>query len=304
MKLIPFLAKRPKLVIVPIGTEATGFVYLQKQGFITPNENPVDFQEQQRKQRRFFTAYNKRVKDLSKEMGLSQAEVRTKLAGLQTGDADPNAPKEAIVDTGESFLDYLDSDTLELMYQLQADARTLAIRAATYMLQHHAVVPVITRESSEPKSRELKIEGVTTPIGDGDVVRFGDYTVAVRGYANYGSEILEIKDAPIPLNKGEVGYLCDKATSQVKVGFPDWELKDTEDYIGEELISELYRFYQIEAGEAAEAQLEGEETKEVEIDEDVNFPLSTGARSSSDSSISDVPIPDSVPNNLEASLAD
>lgn len=291
MKIIPFLAKRPKLVVIPVGTEATGFVYLQKQGFITPNENPVDFQAQQRQQRKFFTAYNQRVKQLSSELGLSQAEVRTKLAGLQTGDADPDAPKDAIVDTGESFLDYLDSDTLELMYALQSDARTLAIRAATYMLQHRAAVPVVIREDAEPKARELKIEALTTPIGDGDVVRFGDYTFAIRGYANYGSEVLEIKDAPIPLKKGQVGYLCDRESAQVKVGFPDWELRDTEDYIGEELIAELYRFYQIEAGEAAEAQLEGEEVESEVGEADADFPSLTGDSSIIDSNISDAEIP-------------
>jgi hypothetical protein len=303
MKPIPFLAKRPKLTIIPVGTELTGVVYLQKQGYITPNENPVDFQEQQKKQRQFFTAYNGRVKQLAQELNLSQAEVRTKLAGLQTGEADPDSPKDAIVDTGESFLDYLDEKTLELMYQLQSDARTLAIRAATYMLQHRAAVPIVLREPAEPKARELKIEPLTTPIGADDVVRFGDYTFAVRGYANYGSEVLEIKDAPIPLSKGEVGYLCDKATSQVKVGFPEWELRDTEDYIGEELIAELYRFYQIEAGEAAEAQLEGEEVESEDDLGESTSPSLTGDSFTLDSSGSESETSDSMQPTLETSLA-
>lgn len=259
MKPIPFLAKRPTLQVVPVGSELTGYVYLQKQGYITPNENPVDFQEQQKKQRQFFTAYNSRVKQLAQELNLSQAEVRTKLAGLQTGEADPDAPKDAVVDTGESFLDYLDEKTLELMYTLQADARTLAIRAATYMLQHRAAVPVILREDAEAGTRQLKIEPLTTPIGTDDIVRFGDYTVAVRGFTNYGSSTLEVKDTPIPLKKGEVGYLCDRESAQVKVGTSDWTIKDTEDYIGEELIAELYRFYQVEAGEAADEVMSDEE---------------------------------------------
>lgn len=262
MKPIPFLAKRPALQVVPVGSEVTGFVYLQKQGFITPNENPVDFQEAQRKQRKFFTAYNKRVKQLAQELNLSQSEVRNKLTGLQTGDANPENG-EAVVDTGESFLDYLDSETLELMYELQSDARTLAIRAATYMLQHRAAVPVILREDAEAGTRQLKIEPLTTPIGTDDIVRFDDYTVAVRGFTNYGSSTLEVKDTPIPLKKGKVGYLCDRESAQVKVGTSDWTIKDTEDYIGEELIAELYRFYQVEAGEAADIDPEALEAGEV-----------------------------------------
>jgi hypothetical protein len=189
------------------------------------------------------------------------------------------------------------------MYALQADARTLAIRAATYMLQHRAAVPVVLREDSQPKARELKIEPLTTPIGADDVVRFGDYTFAVRGYANYGSEVLEIKDAPIPLSKGEVGYLCDKATSQVKVGFPEWELRDTEDYIGEELIAELYRFYQIEAGEAAEAQLEGEEVESEDDLGESTSPSLTGDSFTLDSSGSESETSDSMQPTLETSLA-
>jgi hypothetical protein len=261
MKPIPFLAKRPELKVSPVGTEATGFVYLQKQGFITPNENPVDFQEQQKKQRQFFTAYNARVKELSKELNLSQAEVRTKLAGLQTGDANPEGG-DAIVDTGESFLDFLDEKTLELMYQLQSDARTLAIRAATFMIQHRAVVPFTLREDAEPGSRQLKVDPISTPIGSGDILRFGDYTVVARGAANYNAMVIEVQDTPIALKKADVGYLCDRDTAQVKVGSSNWEVKDTEDNLGEELIAELYRFYQVEAGEAVDIDeakaLEGE----------------------------------------------
>jgi hypothetical protein len=326
MKSIPFLAKRPKLIVVPVGTEATGFVYLQKQGFITPNENPVDFQEAQRKQRKFFTAYNKRIKELSKELQMSQAEVRTKLGSLSTDksasdgmdiqkqamarwrrefrsqngrspntDEDLNQKAElrkAWVaefeeknlrspgsdeipeyffipsdEEDESMLDFLDDETLELMYSLQEDARTLAIRAATYMLQHRAAVPVVLRESAEVKARELKIEPISTLIAEDDVIRFytedGSYTVAVRSLANYGAETLQIKDSPIPLKKGAVGYLCDRESSQVKVGFPDWTVKDTEDHLGEALIAELYGFYQVEAGEAADI----DEAKAIEAGE-------------------------------------
>lgn len=303
MKPIPFLAKRPTLQVVPVGSELTGYVYLQKQGYITPNENPVDFQEQQKKQRQFFTAYNSRVKQLAQELNLSQAEVRTKLAGLQTGEADPDAPKDAVVDTGESFLDYLDEKTLELMYQLQSDARTLAIRAATYMLQHRAAVPVVLREPAEPKSRELKVEPLSSPIGNDDIVRFGDYTVAVRGFANYGASTLEVKDTPIPLKKGEVGYLCDRESAQVKVGFPDWTIKDTEDYIGEELIAELYRFYQVEAGEAADAAISDAEVENEDLGDSETSPLLTGGKSSSDSSISESEMSDSQQPILETNLA-
>lgn len=255
MKAIPFLAKRPEFVVVPVGTETTGFVYLQKQGFITPNENPKDFQELQKKQRQFFLAYNARVKELAKEKNMSVPEMRNFLNSLQGGEAG-----ETIVDTGETFTDYLDDKTAEIMFTLQEDARTLSIRAATYMLRHRAAVPVILREDAEPKSRQLKVEQISTPLGTGDILRFGDYTVVVRNFSNYNANVVEVEDIPIPLKKGEVGYLCDRETAQVKVGSPDWSIQDTEDYLGEDLVYELYRFYQVEAGEAADI----DETKELD----------------------------------------
>jgi hypothetical protein len=344
MKPIPFLAKRPKLVVVPVGTEATGFVYLQKQGFITPNENPVDFQEAQRKQRKFFTAYNKRIKELARDLDMSQAEVRTKLGSLSAGASasdgmdiqkqamarwrrefraqnkrSPNTDEDLTQkaelrkawvaefedkqgrspssdeipeyffipsdEDDETMIDYLDDDTLELMYSLQEDARTLAIRAATYMLQHRAAVPVIVREDADAGARQLKIEPLTTPMGSEDIVRFDDYVVAARGAANYGSELLDVKDTPIKLTKGQVGYLCDRASAQVKVGFLDWSVEDTENYLGEDLIGSLYGFYQVEAGEAADIsdemkELEGEVEIDAEGESEMTTPSLIGVQSS------------------------
>ena len=301
MKPIPFLAKRPELKIIPVGSDLTGYVYVQKQGFITPNENPKDYQMLQKKNREFFLAYNSRVKELAKEKEVSIPEMRKFLEELQGG-----KQGEASIDTGESFLDYLDDKTAEIMFTLQEDARTLAIRAATFMLQHRAAIPVILRESAEPKARELKVEGITNPLGAEDILRFGDYTVAVRNYANYGATNVEVKDIPVPLEKGTVGYLCDKSSAQVKVGFSDWSVDDTQNAIGEELIAELYRFYQVEAGEAADidnaGELEGAEVDEADLGE-ATTPLSTGETSILDSNGSDVETNDSMPKTLETSQA-
>ena len=57
------------------------------------------------------------------------------------------------------------------------------------------------------------------------------------------------------------------------------------------MIAELYRFYQIEAGEAAEAQLEGEEVESEVGEADADFPSLTGDSSITDSNISDAEIP-------------
>lgn len=288
MRVIPFLTKKPKIEIIPVGSDLTGYVYLLKRGFICPNENPVEHQEQAKKQRQFFTAYNKRVKDIAKEENMTPAAVRDMLSNLQAGERG-----EVAVDDGKSLLDYLDEQTLELMYTLQEDTRTLAIRAATFMLQYRAATPVVLKNDAEAGSRKLVVEPLSLPLGAGAKLRFDDYEIEVRDFANIGETSVMVKDLPVPLKAAQVGFLCDSETSQIKVGFPDWTVEDTSSNIGEELIAELYRFYQVEAGEAAELEDVAElpEGEEVESDEAGEPQSSTGVQSTSDSSTSDVPIP-------------
>lgn len=285
MKVIPFLAKKPKIVMVPVGNDLTGTVFLLKRGYISPSESPVDYQTLERNRRKFFVAYNARVKELAKERNESIAETRKYLESLQGGEQG-----DVQIDTGETFMDALDDETLEVMFRLQEDTRTLSIRAATYMLKYRAAIPVILTKNAEAGSRKLSVEPLTNPIGSGDLVRFDDYIVKVRDYANYGSETLMVEDLPIPLTVKSVGYLCDRDTSQIKVGFSDWTTDDTSELIGEELIAQLYQFYQVEAGEAVNENALPEGNEEI-VEEMGESLLSSGETYTSDSNISVVPTP-------------
>jgi hypothetical protein len=87
-----------------------------------------------------------------------------------------------------------------------------------------------------------------------------------------------------------VGYLCDRDTSQIKVGFSDWTTDDTSELIGEELIAQLYQFYQVEAGEAVNENALPEGNEEI-VEEMGESLLSSGETYISDSNISVVPTP-------------
>ena len=289
MRPVPFLAKKPKVDIVPVGSPLLGGVlYLQDKGpnSLTPNENPLDDQQQRAKQQKLAIALEKRVKEIAQEKNISKVEARKKLYGSQIQRAD-----EVEVDEDEgSFFDYLTETEQKLVFDLEEDQKTIKIRAATRMIQYRAAIPVVVKEAAEAKSRELKVEPLSTPLGDNDVIRFGEYTIALRNYAGYGSERIEVKDTPIPLNPGDVLFLCDSATSQVKVGYDGWTEEDTKSYLGENLIVAIHEFYMVQAGEAvneAEALPEGEEV-DVEDMGETQSPSSTGETSFSDSNTSDV----------------
>jgi len=289
MKPIPFLAAKPKVEIVPVGSPSIGgILYLQSKGAssLTPNENPIDDQELRKRQQKLAIALEKRVKEIAQEKNISKAEARKKLYGSQVKQAG-DEPQVEVDDNEEGFFDFLGPDEQKLVFDLEEDSKTIKIRAATRMIQYRAAIPVIVREPAEAKSREIKVEPLSHPLGSGDVVRFGDYVVALRNHAGYGAERIEVQDTPIPLKQAEVGYLCDSASSQIKVGFPEWTEEDTKDLLGEQLILAIHDFYMVEAGEAVDEKLpEGEEVTEESVGEQTS-PSSIGDESSSGSNTSD-----------------
>lgn len=302
MKYAPFLAKKPKAVIVPVGSpEMGGVIYLEKRGkaSLTPNENPVDDQALERKQRKLAIKLEARAKIMAREKEISVAEARKKLFGSNTKSADPENQTEVDSnETEETMFDFLSEDEQTMVFDLQEDQRSLAIRSATRMIQYRAAIPVIVREKAQAGVRAIKVESTTCLLGKGDLIRFNDYTVAVRNFASIGSEVVEVEDTSFPLNEGEVGFLCDRDTARIKVGFGEaseldpekgWSEKDTKDNISEQLIVEIVNFYRYEAGIDVDdiKELEGE----VEIDEEGESPSLTGEPYITVSSTSDAETP-------------
>ena len=253
-KLLPFVNK-PAEEIEVVGNENTGLLYLLKRHGVTPNENPSDFQEQQKKQQKFLLRLNKRIKELAREEKVPVHVMRKRVMGAEapekSADEEGSTAVE-VVDTDEQrMFDYLDEQTTELLFNLQEDKAKLAIRAATYMLKYRVVFPIVSLSNAVPGSKNLFIESVQAPIEAGTVIKFGPtkfVKVTETLTPSYeAGETLIIDELPFELKEHDVGFLCIPGTRRLQIGC-DWIEEHTRDLISEELISLLFNFYQKEAG--------------------------------------------------------
>lgn len=362
-KLLPFV-NRPVETIKVIGNDRTGQLHLVSLQGVTPNENPGDFQEQQKKQQKFLLRLTQRIKKLATDEGIPVPEMRKRVMGAMSPESDPLnnyqifvssvrksdpefskksniiyllrlqdtwvlkitpenndqntytyylnqysdgafvALQQYLIETyGESkpwpvteslsteqlsklkflinklqlkeitdddnqLFDYLDEETADLLFALQEDKAKLAIRAATFMLKYRVAYPVVAAESAMVGAKSLMIQVPQTAIEKNTSIRFApnkyveSLEMVVPGLGEYESLIID--DLSFQIEENDTGFICDKGTRKLKIGFHDWEEKDTRDNLPEELISMLYNFYQIEAG----ILVESDENDEDEGDED------------------------------------
>ncbi|MFG6101200.1 hypothetical protein U2F10_03030 [Leptothoe sp. EHU-05/26/07-4] len=353
-KLLPFVNK-PLEEIEVVGSERTGQLHLVSLKGVTPNENPADFQEQQKKQQKFLLRLSQRIKQLAKEQSVPIKEMRKKVMGAMGPNSDPLAAYGVFVcaydeynalefstepgiiyflkiadswvirvhpDNGSSWktypvhqnlnlpayiaiqeylneqfnklsqwpvtqnlssdqinklkflvnrlqldiltqesdenelFDYLDEQTAELLFNLQEDKARVEIRAATFMLKYRVVYPVVALSNSVAGSRRINIQPPQAPIEKNVSVRFGPHQYAettellVPGLNQ--TDTLHVDELPFEIKDGDVGFICQPGSRNLKIGFPDWSEEDTRDSIPEELIALLFQFYQKEAGIVAD----------------------------------------------------
>ena len=354
-KLLPFVNK-PLEEIEVIGNDRTGLLHLVSIKGVTPNENPSDFQEQQKKQQKFLLRLTQRIKQLAKDAGVPIADMRKRVMGAMSPDSDPLAdyqvfvssmvgiggeaefskksnilyflrtldtwaikvvpedPVDSVVyylntiqnnkaagklqnylieqfkdskswpitenlstdqinklkflvnrlqldpitsdsDQNEIF-DYLDEQTADLLFGLQEDKARLMIRAATFMLKHRVVYPIVSLSNSVAGSKSIHIQPPQTPIEKNTSIRFGPHkyaeTTEILIPGLNPTDTLHIDELAFQVNDGDVGFICQNGSRNLKIGFPDWTEQDTRNEIPEELISLLFNFYQKEAGIVAD----------------------------------------------------
>lgn len=306
MKNLPFVCK-PTHKVVPVGNSEIGVLYLLSKGGITPNENPVNFQEQQRKQQKFLLKLNKRIQALAKEYDVPVGVMRKKV--MESDASQKRAEDGALVDAevddndGQGIFDYLDEDTADLLFGLQEDKRAIAIRAATFMLQRRVAYPVKLKANALAGSQSLVIETPQAPVGEGAHIKFGSSYIEVSkslipSPTEDNTSLLSVRETLTSLTDGDVGYLCEADSTGLKIGYPEWGVDDTRDYLGEELISALYEFYLKESGAVPENEVDTEaEGKSLTA----SSQSLTGARSSTGSSGLESATPGSVTKTLETS---
>ena len=310
-KLLPFVNK-PLEEIEVIGNERTGQLHLVSLQGVTPNENPADFQEQQKKQQKFLLRLTQRIKQLARDEGIPVADMRKRVMAAMTPEVKSDDEVEVVEDDKNEIFDYLDEQTADLLFGLQEDKAKLAIRAATFMLKYRVVYPVISLSNSVAGSKAIHIQSPQTPIEKNTSIRFGPHNYAettellVPGLNQ--TDTLHVDELPFEIKDGDVGFICQPGSRNLNIGFSDWTEQDTRDEIPEELIGMLFEFYQKEAGIVADLD-ETEDNSDDESEGNLLTPSqtqleqspSTGVTSSIDSSTSESETPDSTPKTLEAS---
>lgn len=253
-KFLPFLSQ-PKEEIVPVGNKDVGVLHLIKRWGIAPDENPVELQEGINKQVRLMLLVEKATKRFSEEKGISKGEARSKLFAAPVKKADDGEAVAVETDADDiSVYDYLDQAEVTELIGLQGDTDTVAIRAASLLIQHRVVYPVELLEDV-PESIG-PVEAKVKPIGF-DIPResklkfvhgFAATIVSTAGtVAKEGSEVIVLAGPKTALKAGWVGYLIDSETDKVKRG-ADWTEEDTKEYLTNTLIREIYNFYRAESG--------------------------------------------------------
>ena len=207
-------------------------------------------------------------------------------------------PKDAeVVDDKNEIFDFLDSETAELLFNLNnEDSEAIAKKAATFMLANRVCYSVTLKADAVAGSTSLLIETTQDGIEKGLFIKFGDiYVKTSSAYTNGVSSVLKVEDIPTNLSNGDVGFVCD-SNKNLNVGYDSWTVEDTAEYMPIELINFLHDFYKQEAG-----LMDSEESEEPEgnlltgSQKPLNLTLSTGNESSIDSNGSDVQTLDSSP---------
>lgn len=109
--------KKNSIRIVPVGSHDTGgVVYMLKLNAITPDENPIDYQEASQRQGKTTMIFLQAVKTCSKVENITQAEARTRIF---PGDPEPTADIRDFLEIGQI------SKLNSLHYEAVRNAETL-----------------------------------------------------------------------------------------------------------------------------------------------------------------------------------
>lgn len=251
MKHSPFQTKKRTVIeIEAIGDESTGIIYLAKRGGITPAENPVDLQESIKRESEATLIFLEAVKACATKHGITNADARKRIFPEPTLDVENPAGTitKGVTIEGDDLYDYLDPREIAQLISLQSEGREVALQAATLFIQRRMAYPIVVVEDAKAKLNQIAIEPLRYQVATGNNFKFGDTIISASESAGFDAEILMTTQLPRELSAGEVGYLLEGVSGQIKIGDPNWTLEDTRSYLQESQINAIYNFYQSEIG--------------------------------------------------------
>lgn len=227
MKRLPF-ARTPKIEIVPVGQEEHGILYLQKRNSRTVSER-TSLDEAELKQSKGQLILFKLAKQIASDKDISAEAALTQiLAGNGTSPL---------------LLDYLEE--MHELLSLRGETDKLKDLVATILIKGRIAYPVVLGSNAKTGTEKLAIAPLSFPLADGDLIKFDSVKVEIKGNYEPGATELEICALCSNISSQRVGFLCNFESGMPRLGDFEWTLEDT-GTLGEELIEDLYEFYQVE----------------------------------------------------------
>jgi hypothetical protein len=286
-----------KVELVPVVQMDDRSIWFAKVGSITPDINPVDQQEREKKKARITALLFEAGDELARQKGISPEDARQLFFPKLTKDGQEVTPL--------NFFDYLSKDDKAELLLLQSETQDIEIMAATLFMRYRLAYEIVVTENSHAKARQLYVQDPWFDVHVGDTYKTQNGLVIEITEA-YDPESGSIGILPVDaIEAGTIAFLYNKVRHSYTLGDKDWTVDDTRQFmttstgLGDEdrQIQLLYHFYQEEAGlrkpgavieSEAQELADTSEGNELETMPDkplqitATQPLSTGVGSTSD----------------------
>lgn len=234
----PIINKKAKYEVIPVGSESTGIIYLEKRGSLSVGE-ARDIDSIDAKRQKAAIIASKLVKKISVDRGVTIAEAQELLSPTRSADGATE------VDNSDVIYDYIE-DFTELNALSSIDSASVSISVATLFIKKRVAFPVELTASVPFNSTSISVAATHFPLQDKQVIRFGDCLVTVVGNYQPSDTGLILKVQPVAENLPLcTGFLYNSLTKSYVVGTDEWTEEDTKD-CSDEFVSAIYKFYENE----------------------------------------------------------
>lgn len=278
-KFIPAIQKL-KREIVAIGNDEIGKVYFLKRFCRVAGEREaLDATEKNQNEGQFLLV--QLADKISKDKGISISDAYSYIF--------PSESDSEVVNDFNPMLEY--PAEMKALLGLRSQTNRMKDAVATVMMNTRVAFPIELSANADTNSESLQVVGLSFPLKDNDLIKFGTCTVKVTRHHEVDAEAISVHPLTANLAAERVGFLANFESGKEKVGYPDWTSEDTKQ-LPENLIDEIFAFYQREAAGLPEVQEEVEEKNDQDLattktltpsENSANENLSTGENSTTES---------------------
>jgi len=241
---IPLL-KQKQPSIVPIGSEETGYIYLQKRHHCVSGER-MEIDEYEIKQMQGQVVLDRLARKICEDKGVNR-DYAMSLIFPQEDEVATQAEDEQNI-----LLQY--PEEMEQLVSLRIPANKLKAVVATVFISRRVAYPVLLVKAAKLDTTELAIASASSYIKEGAVIKFGSCLATAVGNHDIGAETLSVAPISESLAADTIGFLYNPTTKGEFVGAPEWTWEQTND-LDENLIELIYEFYQREKARLPETPL-------------------------------------------------